>query len=480
MPDQNGGGNQGGGPINPFAATNPFQPKDDSQPKKDVQPKLEAKPKIETQPKTDAQPKSEAHTKPINPFATGPFQPKKDEFAEAEGAKSSSKVEPINPFSQASPVKKSEAVEGEIVVKKPEEAKKTHEVPKTHEAPKVHEVPKAQETPKVQEVPKAQAVPKVHKAKPIDTVKVVEPQQKSANEEGIDEFKHQVMDILDQAGITKGTLIKTIVIIGVAVLMIMGYVYGWYGMIVNKFEGRGVDQGQQETETVNKDKTTPKMETPSSSFGLVSAYIFGLEFSGANTPIQAVPIGTWGSDAGVRAASIFGIIADERKVKFIEYIALLRQLQNIYDTDVYALLDMSVDRRAALQQHMNDLVFLLDKAGMAYSDLDAQLALFDQQYAPIILGKDTYEANFFNSLYAYYGDAAYGNLGMFVKSSQDAVAMKAYFNAYKTLRDLLGAYINSLRTRYSDISANTEALIKGVRVFYVPNSDIKTIIKLGE
>ncbi|MFA7685265.1 MAG: hypothetical protein WCX95_00510 [Candidatus Gracilibacteria bacterium] len=501
MPDQNGGGNQNGnqqgGPVNPF------QPKV-------IKPENQAR--AENQAKPENHVKPESHPKAINPFAANPVkvenspmkvenaskhdnlpkqgnqQPKPvNPFAaslprvENSHKPMSPSVKPVNPFSSVSKV--DQAIEGEIITKKIEPKEVPKEKVTSIETPKVTEIPKVKEA----EMPKSAEIPEAPKAKQEGVVKVVESKpevkQESPKNESVNEFKNQMMDVLSQAGITKGTLIKTIVVIGIAVIMVMAYVYGWYGMIANKFESGVGQTTQQQTSqemTTPIETNKPEIVNPSSAYGLVSAYIFGLEFSAANTPIEAVPIGTWGSDAGIRAASVFGMVLDEKKVKFIEYVALLRQLQNIYDTDVYALLDMSVDRRAALQQHMNELVVLLDKAGVAYSDLDAQLALFDQQYAPIILNKDTYEASFFNSLYAYYGDQAYVNLGMFVKSSQDMVTMKAYFNAYKALRDLLGAYINSLRTRYSDISANTEALIKGVRVFYVPNSDIKTIIKLGE
>ncbi|MFA6917239.1 MAG: hypothetical protein WC285_00150, partial [Candidatus Gracilibacteria bacterium] len=215
-------------------------------------------------------------------------------------------------------------------------------------------------------------------------------------------------------------------------------------------------------------------------FGLISSYIFGLEFANINTPIRAIPIGTWGSDAGIKAAEIFGMIISEKEVKFVEHVALIRKLQNIYDTDVYALLDMATDRRAALVQHMNDILSLVDEATTALADVETQLQLFEREYGPFVEAKSLYESNFFNALNAFYGEAAYVNLEMFIKSSQGAAEAKAYYNAYGTLKTFLTAYVQALAPRYNDISANTEALIKGVHVFYVPKSDIKTIIKLGE
>lgn len=323
--------------------------------------------------------------------------------------------------------------------------------------------------------------------------------QPKKDDNSVQDFGHQVMDILDQAGITKGALIKTVIVIVVGIILVMGYFYGWYGMITNIFSKIPDIVGQEQSADTRTDFAgeqdgstdagqKPPVKIPvaegvynaDSPFGIVSAYIFGLEFNRPDAVIKALPMGTWGNDAGIRAAWVFGRIADEKQVKFVEYVALLRKLQNIYDTDIYALLDMSTDRRAALDRHMEDISSLIDQAMIAVETLDTDLQAFQQQYDPHIQAKNLHESDFFNALNAFYGEAAYVNLGMFVKASQDAIAVKAYYNAEKSLRELFVAYLDVLKPRYNDISMNTEALIKGVHVFYVPKSDIKTIIRLGE
>ena len=60
----------------------------------------------------------------------------------------------------------------------------------------------------------------------------------------------------------------------------------------------------------------------------------------------------------------------------------------------------------------------------------------------------------------------------------DANELKAYYNAYRIVLDLCIAYLDLLEPRYQDIVANTEALIKGIRIFDVPASDIEAILPI--
>jgi hypothetical protein len=429
---------------------------------------------------------------PINPFSsnsTSSFAPKipdapkvsepakpssapvKDDFGPATD--SVPKAPPVNPFT-----KSFDAIDAEVVGKKPEPIK---EKPA---APKVQEI---KEEVKVVEVKQEKSPLKEDISAPP-----APPVEKILSERGaqVEAFKNELFHVLEQAGITKSTLISIVVFIFVIIFAIVGFNNGWHTAIINLFSKSPTTVVEQVVKRPDKTPvttTTPQQNIPvasrgelvPSAYGVISAYIFGLEYK-PNLPIVAVPMNAWGNDAGIVAANAFGMIEDERKIKFIEYVELLRKLQNIYNTDVYALLDMSTDRRAALQQHLNELGTLLQQAGAAFNDIDFQLQMLQTQYDPLLAQKDAAEKNFFAALYSFYGDNAYVNLGMFTKYNQDAVAIKSYFNSYKALRDLFITYINALNPRYNDISANTEALIKGIRVFYVPKSDIKTIITLGQ
>ena len=78
------------------------------------------------------------------------------------------------------------------------------------------------------------------------------------------------------------------------------------------------------------------------------------------------------------------------------------------------------------------------------------------------------------------GDSAYNSMEKFVDSSQQVVALKAYFSANQSILKLVNDYKNILEPRYEDISVNSEALIKGVKVFEVPQSNIDAIIILPQ
>lgn len=313
---------------------------------------------------------------------------------------------------------------------------------------------------------------------------VVEVKNDKAKE--VEVFKSELWDILEQAGITKGTLIAAAVIILTIVIGVFMYVFGWYKPIYGLFHKKIVTPGQEQTQDKNA-QTEPAVSIPAkpvelveSAHGVITAYIMGLEFNGGKGPADALPMGTWGSVAGVYAGDYFGKVGDERKDKFVEYVDLIRQLQNIYDTDIYTLLNKSTDRRAALTQHLTDLKNLIDRANLAYNDIQALLAKYEADYNSLLLQKTNAQSAFFTALYAYYGEIAYYNLGVFTKIYQDSIESRSYYNAYKALSDLYVAYVNALNPRYQDIYINFDALVKGVKVYLIPKSDIKTVIQLGQ
>lgn len=278
----------------------------------------------------------------------------------------------------------------------------------------------------------------------------------------MEEFKENFWDILEQAGFTKRRIIWFLIVLVIGVFVLFFFVFDWFGKEVSE-------------EKVVVEETVDGADP----FEIVSSYIFGLEFVPPEA-IEAFPIIKWGSTAGFRAGFVFGGIEDLKAQQFVEHVELLRKMQNIYDVDVYALVNMSVDRRTTLNEHLEEMDSLLKQAESAFAVIEEDMIRLENEYIAITEERDVYEATFFNQTQELYGQNAYQYLGLFTDYSQAAVEIKAEFNAQKVLRDMLANSHNALNPRYEDILANTEALIKGVRVFDVPGSDIEAIIRLEE
>lgn len=299
----------------------------------------------------------------------------------------------------------------------------------------------------------------------------LEPQVKLEHEAPkaeMEEFKSEFWEILEQAGITKKTLIWFGVAFVIGLLLIFVFIFGWF----SGDNGTEEPVGETETEVVEEDGDD-------GDSGVVPNYIVGEEDSQPGQPIVALPISTWGNIDGVNAAFVFGGLFESEKVRFAYYTDLVNKLNNVYTTDVYLLLDQSVDRRAALESHLLQMNNLILEGQKALTEIDLIMQNLDRTYETIIVNRDLHEEQFFAFTQDLRGNSAYNSLELFIGFAQDSTRVKAYYNGYELLFNIYQNVLAVIQPRYQDIVVNKEAVIKGVRVFDVPNSDIKAIIRLS-
>ncbi len=292
-----------------------------------------------------------------------------------------------------------------------------------------------------------------------------------------EDFKENFWGVLEQAGITKNKLIGIGIFLVVLIVGILVFVFGLFG-------GGGNNAPVPEEEVTEEEDgdggVVPEEEGGSDAYGVISSYILGLEFNPDYTPINAVPIGSVGMDSGVRSAFLLGDVSIREHEDFVRYILILQKLKNIYETDVYALLDISVDRRAALEQFIKQMEDLITEASEISLIVGQRMDELNALYGGYVTEKDSYENAYFTAFSALAGQSSYDYLNLFIGVSQKTTEIKARYNAYVEISDKYSRYISAVQLRYQDIVANSEALIKGVKVFDLPNSDIDAIIPLPE
>jgi phage shock protein A len=94
----------------------------------------------------------------------------------------------------------------------------------------------------------------------------------------------------------------------------------------------------------------------------------------------------------------------------VEYVQILEKMNNIYNVDLYAMLDLAVDRRAALDKYLKEMNNLIDQGDLALASIQGNLQEYDTQYAASQVLADSYETAFFSQVKNYYGQTAYDNL----------------------------------------------------------------------
>lgn len=441
---------------------------------------------------------------PVNPFAETILPPKqyedryseKKKEEELEPADEGDEIIPESPFNQK-PEKKNVPINpfAPVVEQKPVEKKVAKDQYDANINAQAHEKKSVRDTGETREVqsPDVSGMPtaisaddeRTEKAEVKSEEQVIEVETKERKEKDYEdvipgnvetieseknveqpqEFKEEFWDILEHAGITK----KRLVFIAIAiVVLILGFLFFSFDLF-----GGEEDDSSTDVEVV-REPDSVNLIREGDAYDIIASYIFGLEY----TPIEALPIGFYGDISGIQAAFIFGQTADLNRQQFVEYVALFRQLENIYAVNLYDLVNLAVDRRATLDQHLLEMKGLIDQAKTVLVAIDQRLTSIDAEYELVTTQRDLYEHEFFNSLNALSGENANEFLDLFVANSQKSIALKAEFNAIANIQQMFLNGLALLEPRYADIQANKEALIKGVKVFDVPSSDIDAIIPL--
>lgn len=269
-----------------------------------------------------------------------------------------------------------------------------------------------------------------------------------------DEFKEGFWDIMAQAGLTRRRIFTILLMIVLGVLVL------WFFFL----RDGGGDEGKEIPVGNDGEIHDLLEENP-----LIVTQILGGEFSDGDAGIVSQ----------IESTLLLGGEFEVTEERFVRYIARLRDLQNIYDVDVYQLLDLSVDRSGALERYLLEMNTLISEADLMLNEILLIMDDLEGLFTTTTIQRDNFELQFFSSAQALFGQEAYQNLDFFIASAKDASEIQAYFNAYKILRDMFINSLNVLKARYNDVFVNQEALIKGVRVFDVPDSDINAIIRLS-
>ncbi len=206
--------------------------------------------------------------------------------------------------------------------------------------------------------------------------------------------------------------------------------------------------------------------------GLLSGLIVGIEFQ--LPEIRA--ISSFGNDSGAFSGFSFGFSELFSSEEMVVYLDLLKRLENAYATDVYNVVDQSLDRRVALDGHIALLAGLIAEGSDMLLRADQDLASLRLRFETLATARDLYEEQFFNALDLLEGQAAQENFEAFATFSSEVQVIRARFNALGTIADRIEAALSFLQPRYQDIVVNQEAILEGVRVFDVPGSEIDAII----
>lgn len=299
--------------------------------------------------------------------------------------------------------------------------------------------------------------------------------------EDVDEatsFGDMVKHLLQAAGIRKGNLkgcgIVLLIVLGIGSFFALG---GWNAIKSHlPFGGSTVSAPPA---TLSPTEATTADINVAYLFGFYSAqhssyppsiemaYMFGGTLPSKFFVIRA-------DSSGLTTAYHFGF-RGQMYDRIEIYIDTIRQIQSALNTDINAVLDKNSDRRASLSQLIKDFDDLYVRAQENGGLAAKEVITLQTQIAPARDRTNTFQKDFNANLAVFLPRESRKALEDFIQASKDEVELRAQLGAVTQLDKLYQVALVKLAARIKDIKANQEALVKGVKVFDIKNSDIDII-----
>lgn len=216
-------------------------------------------------------------------------------------------------------------------------------------------------------------------------------------------------------------------------------------------------------------KNNPGKFSPPS---LEIAYIFGGIKRSLFFPIPPL-------QSGVSAAYAMGFRGQSLQ-RLEVYVQNILQIQNILNTDVAALLNAQQNRGPALDNLIQSFDNLV-KVSQENATLVAKEIVTMRDADNVLRAKIAAQEKVFTaSLSKFLPQDSSKQLDDYVKLVKEQSEMKAQLGAMAKIDKYYQVGVTKLLARIRDIKANQDALLKGVKVFDIKNSDIKIIEYEGQ
>lgn len=157
--------------------------------------------------------------------------------------------------------------------------------------------------------------------------------------------------------------------------------------------------------------------------------------------------------------------------------SLLGKINNALSVDIFKYMNQSSDRADSLDNYLNLLNTLKDKASARSLDLASVINFLSNSLSSQEVAVGATEKNFFANLKIFEGNNAEKELSDFIGLQKGQSEIRAKIGAYKGLKDYYDFFLPKLDNLIRSIKANRDPLIAGVKVVEIQNMTLPLIIK---
>lgn len=308
-----------------------------------------------------------------------------------------------------------------------------------------------------------------------------EPEPEKPKKEGIEESEEEVVpesegevvseesDFLDEDKPESVTKKHLYIGIGCVVLFIIALIIGFFVLkkfVFDKVQGTSKEETQQEEQVIDEEEVVVEEIARNEEENL--------EENVGIAPLLHPFLATGQSPAFVAVSKIGLSMTPEGR--FVYYVDTVKRLKILYETNLNQLLDQSYDRRASLNSYLSALKSIQGESKTALDYVVKEQTELTANYEVVDAEKNAMEAEFFNELQQLNSIASDQSLTEFTKLIRRHSSIKARHRALANVRGFYERALPKLDARIRDIEANTEALVKGIKVIDITDSDLGLII----
>lgn len=287
------------------------------------------------------------------------------------------------------------------------------------------------------------------------------------------EHKEKLVQIWEESTLTRGV---TIAVFGISIVVLGAFM--WSSHESRQTPSSGISVSQEDFEDLHLASTATSISATGKKQPVISAP------QAKNTPVYGVE-NTLRLEQDIQTTlkqqnatkAVESIVSSSNRLDPIytdstdlltKHIDILRIMRSYLSVNLMTLMNGSPNREQVLDSFFDKLKNAQTTIQASTNELNSEIARLKDEYNRHESAKKTASTNFNNKLVNFDANGTNTELSTIIKEEQQAAEFYSRYRTFEKIRDIYSAFVRPINTKMTVISANREALIKGVQVVAIP------------